>query len=482
MGPSRGACAAARRHPPVTRETGDPVHLTTTFTPWSAHDTRLILSCLLGLAVIIVAISALKLAPFLAILVGTFAAGFTAGLPLDAVASAFSKGAGALLGDVGIIIALGAMLGALMADSGAADRLVTTILEHATPRRLPWMMALVALIIGLPLFFEVGLVMMVPIIFVMARRSQQPILRVAIPALAGMTTLHALLPPHPGPLIAVAALHADLGITLGLGLIVAIPAVILAGPLYGNLLAKHMQIAEPEEMGKLFRSDTTQSEAPGFAISLITILLPVVLMLGRTVAKLLLAPDTLLFDTLNFLGEPLIALGLTVLFAIVALGWSRGMPRERVGAILRRSLPPIAALLLTIGAGGGLKQTLVAAGISTTIGKIAVGAHLPLVLLAWLIAVALRQATGSATVATTTTAGIVAPVVAGLTATHNSLIALAIGAGSVFFCHVNDAGFWMVREYFGLQLKQTVFVWSILQTIVSVVGLALTLVLWGVMT
>jgi GntP family gluconate:H+ symporter len=171
-----------------------------------------------------------------------------------------------------------------------------------------------------------------------------------------------------------------------------------------------------------------------------------------------------------------------VLFAVVALGWSRGMARERVGGILRKSLPPIAALLLTIGAGGGLKQALVVAGISTTIGKIAVGAHMPLILLAWLIAVALRQATGSATVATTTTAGIVAPVVAGLSATHNSLMALAIGAGSVFFCHVNDAGFWMVREYFGLQLKQTVAVWSVLQTIVSVVGLALTLVLWSVLT
>ncbi|GAB7524004.1 GntT/GntP/DsdX family permease [Paraburkholderia sp. 2C] len=458
------------------------MHLTATFTPWSAHDTRLIFSCALGLALIIVFISALKLAPFLSILVGTFAAGFTAGLPLEAVASAFSKGAGALLGDVGIIIALGAMLGALMADSGAADRLVTTILDHSTPRRLPWMMALVAIIIGLPLFFEVGLVMMVPIIFVMARRSQQPILRIAIPALAGMTTLHALLPPHPGPLIAVSALHADLGITLGLGLIVAIPAVILAGPIYGGVLAKRMQIAEPDEMGKLFRSETPPSELPGFAISLITILLPVVLMLGRTVAKLALAPNTLAYDTLDFLGEPLVALGLTVLFAIVALGWSRGMPRERVGGILRKSLPPIAALLLTIGAGGGLKQTLVVAGISTTIGKIAVGAHLPLIVLAWLIAVALRQATGSATVATTTTAGIVAPVVAGLPATHSSLLALAIGAGSVFFCHVNDAGFWMVREYFGLQLKQTVFVWSILQTIVSVVGLALTLVLWGGLT
>jgi GntP family gluconate:H+ symporter len=319
----------------------------------------------------------------------------------------------------------------------------------------------------------------------MARRSKQPILRIAIPALAGMTTLHALLPPHPGPLIAVSALHADLGLTMLLGAIVAIPAVVLAGPLYGIWLSRRMHVEEPEDMGKLFsmQLDATGNEnTPGFGISLLTILLPVFMMLGRTVAKLGLRPDTLLFNTLDFLGEPLVALGLTVIFAIVALGWSRGMQRERVSGILRKSLPPIAALLLTIGAGGGLKQTLVVAGISTTVGKIAVGSHMPLILLAWLIAVALRQATGSATVATTTTAGIVAPVVAGLSATHNSLLALAIGAGSVFFCHVNDAGFWMIREYFGLQLKQTVLVWSVLQSIVSVTGLVLTLVMWGVLT
>jgi gluconate:H+ symporter, GntP family len=315
----------------------------------------------------------------------------------------------------------------------------------------------------------------------MARRSKQPILRIAIPALAGMTTLHALLPPHPGPLIAVSALHADLGLTLGLGLIVALPAVVLAGPLYGMFISKRLHVEEPEEMGKLFTEQADGAAQPGFAVSLITILLPVVMMLGRTVAKLALAKDTLLYDALDFVGEPLVALALTVLFAIVMLGWSRGMARDRVGGILRKSLPPIAALLLTIGAGGGLKQMLVNAGISVTVGKIAVGAHLPLILLAWLIAVALRQATGSATVATTTTAGIVAPVVTGLSATHNSLMALAIGAGSVFFCHVNDAGFWMVREYFGLKLKQTVAVWSVLQTIVSVVGLVLTLVLWGVL-
>jgi GntP family gluconate:H+ symporter len=461
------------------------VQLTTTLAAWSSHDTRLLLACALGLASIILLISALKIAPFLSILIGTFVAGFTASLPLEAVAGAFSKGAGALLGDIGIIIALGAMLGALMAESGAADRLVSTILDRSTPRTLPWLMALVAIIIGLPLFFEVGLVMMVPIIFVMARRSKQPILRIAIPALAGMTTLHALLPPHPGPLIAVSALHADLGLTMLFGAIVAIPAVVLAGPLYGIWLSRRMHIEEPEEMGKLFSAQPDadgKQNTPGFGISLLTILLPVFMMLGRTVAKLGLPRDTLLFNTLDFLGEPLIALGLTVVFAIVVLGWSRGMARERVSTILRKSLPPIAALLLTIGAGGGLKQTLVVAGISTTIGKIAVGSHMPLILLAWLIAVALRQATGSATVATTTTAGIVAPVVAGLSATHNSLLALAIGAGSVFFCHVNDAGFWMIREYFGLQLKQTVFVWSVLQTIVSVTGLALTLVMWGVLT
>nr|WP_306805646.1 gluconate:H+ symporter [Caballeronia sp. BR00000012568055] len=440
------------------------------------------IACALGLAVIIIAIGVLKLAPFLSILVGTFAAGFAAHQPLDAIAQAFSKGAGALLGDVGIIIALGAMLGALMAESGAADRLVTTLLDHSTPKRLPWMMALVAIIVGLPLFFEVGLVMMVPIIFVMARRSKQPILRIAIPALAGMTTLHALLPPHPGPLIAVSALHADLGLTLGLGLIVALPAVVLAGPIYGAFISKRLHVEEPEEMGKLFSEHGDSTSQPGFAISLITILLPVVMMLGRTVAKLALNKESLAYDVLDFVGEPLIALALTVLFAIVMLGWSRGMARDRVGGILRKSLPPIAALLLTIGAGGGLKQMLVNAGISATIGKIAVGSHMPLILLAWLIAVALRQATGSATVATTTTAGIVAPVVGGLSASHNSLMALAIGAGSVFFCHVNDAGFWMVREYFGLKLKQTVAVWSVLQTIVSVVGLVLTLVLWNVLS
>lgn len=444
---------------------------------WVAHDTRLIFCCLAAILAIVVLIGITRLPPFLSILIGTFIAGLGAGLPAEAVAKAFSKGAGSILGEAGIIIALGSMLGALMAESGAADRIASTLLGLGKGRSLPWVMALVAMVIGLPLFFEVGLVLMVPIIFVMAQRSGQPLLRIAIPALAGMTTLHALLPPHPGPLIAVGALHADLGLTMLLGFAIALPAVILAGPLYGGWLSRRMAIKPPAELGELFSARDQGARQPGFALSLLVILLPVLLMLGSTFAKVALDPHSGLAEGLKFLGEPLIALGLAVLAATVLLGWGSGMPRERVGGVLRKSLAPIAALLLTIGAGGGLKQTLLDAGVSHTVAKVAEGAHLPYILLAWLIAVALRQATGSATVATTTTAGILAPVVAGLAGPQASLIALAIGAGSVFFCHVNDAGFWMVREYFGLELKQTLWVWSVLQTVVSVTGLAGTLLL-----
>ena len=427
--------------------------ISTHLAAWAAQDTQLLLVTLAALVTIVVLISFLSIAPFLSILIGTFVAGIGAGLPLEDIAKAFSKGAGSLLGEAGIIIALGAMLGALMAESGAADRIVNTLLRYARGSIIPWMMALVALVVGLPLFFEVGLVMMAPIIFVMARRSELPILRVAIPALAGMTTLHALLPPHPGPLIAVSALHADLGTTMLLGFIVAIPAVIIAGPLYGNFIAPRLNLAEPDQIGKLFSAREGQSQ-PSFLVALVTILLPVVLMLGRTVARIWVTPKT-------------------ELFAVVVLGWGQGSSRLEVGATPRRALPPIAGLLLTIGAGGGLKQTLLSAGISDTITKIADGTHMPLILLAWIIAVALRQATGSATVATTATAGIVAPLVAGLSATHNSLLALAIGAGSAFFC--------MVKEYFGLNLKQTLATWSVIQTLVSVIGLGMTLLLWGLL-
>lgn len=446
---------------------------------WLAHDSRLLLCALAGIACIIVLISLARLPPFLSILVGTFVAGLGIGLPASGLAIAFGTGAGHLLGDAGLIIALGAMLGAMLTATGAADRIASTLLALGQGRRLPWVMALVAMVIGLPLFFEVGLVMMVPLIFVMARQSGQPVLRIAVPALAGMTTLHALVPPHPGPLIAVGALHADLGLTMAFGVLIAIPAVVLAGPLYGSWLARHMQVALPATPATGPATQAIDGHArPGFVLSLGIVLLPVVLMLGATLARVLLPEGSGTGMALRALGQPLVALALAVLASIVLLGWGGGLSRARVNTVLAGSLPPVATLLLTIGAGGGLQQVLLEAGISHTISKVAIGAHLPYLLLAWLIAVALRQATGSATVATSTTAGILAPLVAGMPAAQGALIALAIGAGSVFFCHVNDAGFWMVREYFTLTLKQTVMMWSVLQTLVSLVGLAGTALLW----
>jgi gluconate:H+ symporter, GntP family len=219
--------------------------------------------------------------PFFSILIGTFVTGLVAGVPADKLGFNFTQGAGQLLGDAGIIIALGAMLGALLAESGAADRIVSRLLRHVRGAILPWVMAAVALVIGLPLFFEVGLVLMAPIIFVMARRSGKQILTIAIPALAGLTALHALLPPHPGPLIAVRALHADLGVTMCLGLIIAIPAVVLGGPLYGQWLGARMPISQPERIGQLFDSKQPMKRQPGFISSLFVMLLPVVLILAR---------------------------------------------------------------------------------------------------------------------------------------------------------------------------------------------------------
>lgn len=449
---------------------------------WNAQDAHIILWGMLALLIIILLIALVRLPPFLAIMIGAISSGIGMTGHFASVVKSFSHGVGDILGGIGPILALGAMLGAMLAESGAADTIANALLRNTSKKKLPWIMALVAMIIGLPLFFEVGLVLMLPIIFVMAQRAQQPLVKIAIPALAGMTTLHALVPPHPGPLIAISAFHADVGMTMLYGLIIAIPAVICAGPLYGLWLSKRMHIEPPKEMDFLYQREIDLKSQPSLLLSFLAILLPVILMLGRTCAQLALSPQTPLYNFLDFLGEPTIALSIAVLFSIVTLGWGQGMSRQTVANSLRKSLAPIAVLLLTIGAGGGLKAILVDGGIATTISKLTQTSHMPILLLAWLVAVALRQATGSATVATTTSAGILAASVHQLSASQASLLALAIGAGSVFFCHVNDAGFWMIREYFGLKLRQTVMMWSILQTIVSVVGLIGTFVLWAIIS
>ena len=443
----------------------------------SGQDARLITAAIVGVAVIIALITWLKLHPFVSLAIGAVGVGIAAGLGAAESVAAFVEGFGSTMGSVGILIGFGAMFGKLLADSGGADRVVDTLVGHSGPRTLPWMMALVGAVIGLPMFFEIGLVLLMPVIILVARRSGLSLISIAIPTLAGLSAMHGLVPPHPGPLVAVAALNANLGLTLALGVLVAIPTVIVSGPLFGKLAARWVNVPVPELY--VTAEDTEGAEAaaqrqrPGFVPTLAAILLPVVLMLGKAVADVV-APDSQATAkvTLDFLGTPVVALGLAVLVGMVLLGRGGGMGRKEIAGSLESSLPPIAGILLIVGAGGGFKQVLIDTGIADVIAEAIKGSALPVLFLAWLVAVLIRVATGSATGATVTASGILAPVAAELSSSHVSLMVLAIGAGSLFLSHVNDAGFWLVKEYLGVSVVQNLKTWTVMECVISVTGLA----------
>ncbi|MCG2620904.1 GntP family permease [Arthrobacter sp. I2-34] len=510
--------------------------------PWTPHDTQVLVVALLGILLVVALIVWAKMHAFLALTISALLVGIFSGIPLTDVSKSFQTGVGGVLGYVGVLIALGAMLGKLLADSGGADKIVNTLL-HGRPAVLPWKMALIAGIIGIPMFFEVGLVLLVPVVMLAVYRMRGPAMLLGIPALAGLSVLHGFVPPHPGPVAAVGILKADIGITLALGLLIAIPTVAIAGPLFGRLAARWVPIGvagaglafvgaaapgtttsgdraggAPPSGGTAARAggtampgggtampgggtatsgggaaptgatpgsapavsgaqDPDAKRTPSFGITLATVLSPVILMLLRAAADLWLAPDSVGYQILNFIGDPLVALLIAVLLAMVTLGTSVGFGPARLAKKIGDSLLPIVGVMLIVGAGGGFKQVLVDGGAAVAIGKLALAMSLSALLLGWLVAVLIRLATGSATVATVTAAGIVAPLAAGLTPAQLALVVLAVGAGSLFFSHVNDAGFWLVKEYFGLSVGQTIKTWSVMETVISVVGLVFVLLL-----
>ena len=481
--------------------------------PWAAHDTQVLIVAILGIALVVVLIIWAKMHAFLALTIASLLVGIFSGIPLANVTKSFETGVGGVLGYVGVLIALGAMLGKLLGDSGGADKIVDTLL-HGSRAALPWKMALIAGIIGIPMFFEVGLVLLVPVIMLAVHRSKGPAMLLAIPALAGLSVLHGFIPPHPGPVAAVGILNADIGITLAFGLIVAVPTVAICGPLFSHLAARWVPIgpagaglsfvgggstessaestgsvAAALKPGKHLAGDALASDAPtggasteatrvpSFGWTLVTVLSPVFLMLLRAAADLWVDPNSGLYKALNIIGDPVVALLIAVLLAMVTFGTSVGFTAKVLGKKIGESLLPIVGVMLIVGAGGGFKQVLVDGGTSTAIGKVAVALSLSALILGWIVAVLIRVATGSATVATVTAAGIVAPLAAGLPATQLALVVLAVGAGSLFFSHVNDAGFWLVKEYFGLSIWETIKTWSVMETLISVVGLLCVLLL-----
>ena len=438
-----------------------PVILETT-----AGTGQLIAAAIIGFAIIIALITKFKLHPFLSLTIGALAVGAIAQLSLEEILESYSTGVGSTVASVGVLIALGAIIGKLLADSGGADEIVDTLVSKASPATLPWAMALIGAVIGLPMFFEIGLVLLVPVILLVTRRSKLPLMRVAIPALAGLSTMHALVPPHPGPLAAIGLLKADLGVTLGLGVLIAIPTIIVAGPLFSRLAARWVPVDAP---------DLIAPSHPKFSVTLMTVLLPVILMMGKALADIFAAKGTVIRNALDFLGQPMFALLLTTLLAIFTLGKTSGMDKEAISDCIGASLPPIAGILLIVAAGGGFKQVLVDTGIAKLLAAGITRSSVSPLLMAWLVAVVIRLATGSATVATVTAAGILEPVAATLPPTQAALLVLAIGCGSVFFSHVNDAGFWLIKEYFGISVGENIKSWSLMETVLSVCGLLLVL-------
>lgn len=437
---------------------------------------RLIPAALLGIAVIVLLITRFKLHPFLGLTLGSLTVGAVAGVAMSDTIASFTKGFGSTAAGVGTLIALGAMFGKLLADSGGADEIVDTIVGRSSARTLPWAMAGVGALIGLPMFFEIGLVLLMPVIFLVARRSGLSIIKVGIPALAGLSAMHGLVPPHPGPLVAIDALKANLGITLAFGVLVALPTIAIAGPLFARFAGRWVDVPAPE----LFATDGEREarlQRPTFAVTLLAVLTPVVLMMGKALADIFAAEGNPVRTVLDFLGTPLIALLIAVIVGMFTLGRGAGMGTKELSSSLEKSLPPIAGILLIVAAGGGFKQTLVDTGIGGLVADWVQGSGVSILLLAWVVAVMIRLATGSATVATVTASGILAPLAAGMSAPEVSLLVLAIGAGSVFFSHVNDAGFWLVKEYFGLSVGQTIKTWSLMETLLSVSGLVFVLIL-----
>jgi len=439
----------------------------------------LLAAALASIALIVVLITYVKLHPFLALLLGGVAVGVLAGRNVMDVITSFGEGFGATATSVGLLIALGAMFAKLLSDSGGADQIVDTIVGRSSVRTLPWAMALVGAIIGLPMFFEIGLVLLMPVIYLVARRAQVSLITVGIPTLAGLSAMHGLVPPHPGPLAAIGALQADLGTTLALGVLVAVPVIVVSGPLFGKLAGRWVVVDAPHTFDATPVSNPEgDTRRPSFGVTLFSVLLPLVLMLAKAIVDIVINdPENNVQQVFDVIGYPLVALTIAVLVAMFTLGRGSGMDRRQIAKTVEMSLPPIAGIVLIVAAGGGFKQSLIDTGIGTQLADWAQGSGVSAIVLAWVLAVLIRLATGSATVATITASSLVVDLVANMPAAEVSLVVLAVGAGSVFFSHVNDAGFWLVKEYFGLDVGQTIKSWSLMETVLSVSGLVFVLAL-----
>src|SRR6266536_2267678 len=444
-----------------------------------SHDIYLLIAALASVIASIVLIARLKMNPFIVLMPVSVALALVTRMPAQNIIKSFETGVGATLGHIAIIVALGTMIGKMMAESGGAERIARTLIALFGERRVPWAMAAVGFLVGLPVFFEVGFVLLVPIAFNVARRTGTSLILVGLPMVAGLSVVHGLVPPHPAAMLAVTAYTADIGRTVFYAVLVGIPTVIIAGPLYTKLIAPYIRLDADNPIAAQFVDDAAHRDLPSFGLTVGTILLPVGLMLIGSWADSFAPPQSAVNGALHLVGSADIALLVGAMASFITLGRMRGFSRETILKFSEQCLAPTASITLLIGAGGGFGRILQDSGTSQAIINLALHAHISILFSAWLVAALVRLATGSATVAMTMASGIVAPV-AIHTAVLPELLTIATGAGSLVFSHFNDGGFWLVKEYFGMSVSQTLKSWSVCETIISVVALLLTFALSAV--
>lgn len=439
------------------------------------HSIYLLIVALMAVISLIALVAFLKLNPFIALFLASLALAVAAGMPFVAGIHSFEVGLGTTLGHIAIIVALGTMLGKMLAESGGADQIAHTIIDLFGEKRIAWAMMAIGLVVGLPCFFEVGFVLLIPIAYTVARRTGKSLVLVALPLVAGLSVDQGLVPPHPAAIMAVSIFKANVGLTIFYALLIGIPTAVLAGPVFARFIAPRIVLPAENPMADQFVDHGAERSLPEFKLTLFTVLLPVFLMLIASCVGTVGSQSNIFKRVLALLGNDDMALLIGALVSFYTLGRRRGFTRATILRFSQDCLAPTALITLLVGAGGGFGRVLQDSGVSHAIVGIALQAHVPLLLLGWLLAALMRLATGSATVAMITAAGMVAPIALQTAYPHPELLAVATGAGSLIFSHVNDGGFWLVKEYFNMTVPQTIKSWSICETIISVVALLLTL-------
>ncbi|MBT9985302.1 gluconate:H+ symporter [Staphylococcus aureus] len=423
-----------------------------------------LISVVLGIVILLVLIIGFKLNKFISLIITSMITALMLGIPLTKIMETIEKGMGSTLGHIALIFGLGAILGKLLADGGGATRIADTLIQKFGQKHVQWAMLVAAFIVGIALFFEVGLVLLIPLVFTVAKRANVSVLKLGLPMVTALSVTHGFLPPHPGPVVIAKELKANVGDVLLYGMIIAIPVTLIAGPIFNKVAQKMIPSAYTREgdisaLGA--QKEFTDQEMPGFGMSLLTATLPVILMLVSTITQLVTGhgkPTNLFESIIYMIGTAGTAMLIAVLFAIVTMGLMRKRKMNHIMESVTNAIYPIGMMLLIIG------------GVGNTIAKMFEGTEMSPILLAWIVAAVLRIALGSATVAAISTTGIVLPLLQS-SDVNVALVVLAIGAGSVILSHVNDAGFWMFKEYFGLTVKETFLTWSLLETIISVSGI-----------